>query len=255
MSKSSSSSTWVTFSDDSQTDTASMLPPPLEKINEVVYSTVKPKKLRTSKSRIAKVLPLPQGCPSYSQLNDLYPLPHATVNAPTEYQRTIETTLSEFKTRPFVLEYKKYFILTESIKLALNNGNIMSGYVTGVPSLCFWCMEPSDVVDVNSVTYELARIAKLHGLVKYIDCPHYQSFRIDHKTTFVDSFDVEMPTPKTLGDGAEFQEIDGKVWLKINGLVHHMCNDRIEPIITIHKVKLACRDLASNQQRNLLCIM
>ena len=218
-------SDWKTFK-----DTTSLLPPPQPQLlAQPTYSTVD--KLQ--------VLTLPPSLPSYTQLQDMYPLLPALVNRPKTYVTTIKTSLAVFEEEPYVVGHNRYYMLDgSSVPFALNKEMFTDFYITGEPALCFWSMEQEDVDEINSITFELAQRKQLYGFVKYINCCHYQGFPMDDKTDFYNGKGRLMSTPKANHKTGDFKKMKGKVWIKISGLVQHTCTENIKPIISIHQVIL-----------------
>lgn len=157
------------------------------------------------------------------------------VNRPPMYKK--RETFDTFEVnRPYIQGYARLHYLTKPIMLVLNQGHPVRSYLNHINgTLAFWHLEKDDVVQINSLTYELAKRKRLDGHIKYLESRDYHFFKMDSQSQIFNHEGQAISMDL-------LDNVEGMVCLKVFGLTQSCVTDDIRPLVHVHQIKLEPED-------------
>ena len=181
-----------------------------------------------------------------------YFIPHNTVrvmllNEPFEYDHLASQSagvLHFSNPMPYIIGMEKFFMLLDPFIIELQGGQAIQCYIAYATSVGIWRMKKEDVVKINSIMYDMARNKQLHGEMSYY--PSYgfqQSFNFDAFTAFYTNSGRRVRRKSSSISKRIIQDVEARVSIRLSGLVQNIQSSKIEPIITVHRLRIVRDDI------------
>ena len=145
---------------------------------------------------------------------------------------------------PHIIGMEKYFMLLDPCIIQMYCGQPIQCYVAQVSTVGIWRMRKEDVVQINSLSYDMARNKQLQGEIAYL--PTYgfqQNFKIDAFTAFYTSSGRRVRRNSASITRKIIQDMEAIVSLRLSGLVQNIQSSKIEPIIAVHRLQVVRDDI------------
>ena len=129
--------------------------------------------------------------------------------------------------------HEKVFMCSDPILYPLSKGKLLVCYVTELPSVGVWSLSKEDVMDLNSIIYDLAEELKLCGQIRYFSCNYQQHFKIDRRSKFYNARGRMTSWKSRSICGKPVEDLEAYVVLQIYGISLNTVTNVIDPIIAI----------------------
>ena len=129
--------------------------------------------------------------------------------------------------------HEKVFMCSEPLFYPLAKGKLVVCYVTELPSVGVWSLSKEDVMDLNSIIYDLAEELQLCGQIRYYSCNYQQHFKIDRRSKFYNARGRMTSWKSRSICGKPVEDLEAYIVLQIYGISLNTVTNVIDPIIAI----------------------
>lgn len=164
-------------------------------------------------------------------------------------------TMTTFRhIEPYIMDQANFHIVRSPLIYALNKSELVQCYLTDIPTLGLWSMSDDDVVNINSIIFDLAKTRNLYGQVSYFNFSHrhhhhHHHIKIDRYTIIANALGKKVSRRSRSVFKNSIQDVEAHVLVKISGISHNTTTNIIVPIITCEAIYLK-RALDTTKKKN-----